>query len=389
MQGNLPSYNSDPIDIICFSLSRWDAEISSPAVALVKELSKNNRVFFIEHPYSASDIFLRKKNKSKNVRLNNITVITPPVTFSINFLPEGKIYNFFSSVNNSILLGTLKKTIRKNNISRFLFINFFDPFFLQSLPPEIKPLRYIYQCMDDLSQVAYTKRHGLRLENEVIGNADIVLCTSKELARLKSPLSKHVHFHPNGADFGLFNQAATQTLNRPADLYFNNKKIIGFTGSIEYRTDFALLKKIAFEHSDKILFLVGPVFGREHLDAALDQLPNIIFAGSRDISELPAYLQYFDCCIIPYKKNKLTSSIYPLKINEYLAAGKPVISTDFSEDIRSFHDTAYIAGSHDEFISLIGKAIQENDVEKKDQRIRVAAANSWEKRVEEFWKLVI
>ena len=122
-------------------------------------------------------------------------------------------------------------------------------------------------------------------------------------------------------------------LNRPADMNFGDKKIIGFTGSIEYRTDFDLLYKLAKHHHDKILFMIGPVSTDEH--RCIDnRYPMLYLPVPENLEELPAYLQYFDCCIIPYKINTLTASIYPLKINEYLAAGKPVVSTNFSNDIR-------------------------------------------------------
>ena len=117
-------------------------------------------------------------------------------------------------------------------------------------------------------------------------------------------------------------------------------------------------------------------------------MSNVIFAGARNISELPAYLQYFDCTIIPYRKNILTRSIYPLKINEYLAAGKPVVATDFSEDICSFHETAYITSTSEQFIAAIDVAINDDDAEKKQQRVDVAALNSWSERVEQFWNII-
>ncbi len=88
------------------------------------------------------------------------------------------------------------------------------------------------------------------------------------------------------------------------------------------------------------------------------------------------------------KKNTLTKSIYPLKINEYLAAGKPVVSTNFSEDVCAFSDVAYIADSHEEFVKAIGTAIVEDNDQKKQERTATAFSNSWQKRVEEFWKLI-
>jgi len=293
-----------------------------------------------------------------------------------------------SKANNAIVVNTLKKVIRENSINRYLFINFFDPYFLRTIPPAISPVKYVYQCMDDMSQVAYTQRHGVRLENEVITKADVTLCTSRELMRMKSPLSPNVHLLANAADVDLFKTAATEVFNKPAGMTFNDKKIIGFIGSIEYRTDFELLQKTAKFHKDKILYLIGPVSGDEHIKAGLDKLFNVVFAGPKKLHELPAFLQYFDCCIIPYKINKLTASIYPLKINEYLAAGKPVVATRFSEDISSFGYVAYITDTHDDFVQAIDRAISEDIINKKVARMEAASANSWGKRVEQFWKII-
>lgn len=388
MQENL--HLTSDIDIVCFSLSRWDAPISSPAVALAKEFAKKHRVVFIEHPYSWKDMVKERKLPGKApYRDNNVTIVTPPLVLPINFLKEGVLYNRLSALNNSIVLKTLRTVIRELGITNYIFINFFDPFFLRKLPADIKPLKFVYQCMDDLSQVDYTSRHAVRLEEEIIKNADITLCTSTELTRLRSAISPKVHLHPNAADTELFKTAFGKTLSKPGDMEFGDKKIIGFTGSIEYRTDFELLKKVATYHHDKIVYLVGPVAGNEHIHAGLHQFSNIIFAGPKKINQLPSYLQYFDCCIIPYKKNKLTRSIYPLKINEYLAAGKPVISTDFSEDIIAFKEVAYIAADHEQFVTAIDKAIDTDDLNKKHQRLNIASSNSWENRVRQFWKVIL
>ena len=99
-------------------------------------------------------------------------------------------------------------------------------------------------------------------------------------------------------------------------------------------------------------------------------------------------MQYFDCCIIPYRRNTLTASIYPLKVNEYLAAGKPVVATAFSEDMLAFSDCVYLAREHEEFIRLIDEAINSDDAQKKALRIETAAENTWEKRVQEFWAML-
>jgi len=392
-------------DIICFSLSRWDSEISSPALALAIEFAKNNRVFFVEHPFSWKDYRQMKHTKQiqsrkdallkgKDIYMNppslpaNLTVVTSQLTLPINFLPPGALYNALAKYNDKLVLKVIRRLIKDYQLKDFIYVNFFDPYFVRSIPTDIKPLRTIYQSMDDISQVAYSHRHGTRLEEEIIRNFDYTLCTSKELTRLKSAFSPNVYFHPNAADISIFKKAAVETLPKPAELQEIRKPIIGYTGSIEYRSDFELLKKIAEYHKDKILFLVGPIQGEEHKAVGLDTMPNVIFAGPRKITELPDYLQYFDCVIIPFKKNTLTKSIYPLKINEYLAAGKPVIATHFSEDIYTFREVAYVVDSHEDFLTTIDKAIAENTEERKQARMKVAATNTWTARVDQFWNII-
>jgi glycosyltransferase involved in cell wall biosynthesis len=205
---------------------------------------------------------------------------------------------------------------------------------------------------------------------------------------LKSAFSPNVYFHPNAADIDIFKRAAVESLSRPPELQNITKPIIGYTGSIEYRSDFELLKKIAEYHKDKILFFVGPIQGDEHKAVGLDKMPNVIFAGPRKITELPNYLQYFDCVIIPFKKNTLTKSIYPLKINEYLAAGKPVIATHFSDDIYTFRDVAYVVDSYEEFLKTIDQSIAENSEERRQARMKVASTNTWTARVAQFWNII-
>lgn len=392
-------------DIICFSLSRWDSAISSPALSLAKEFAKQNRVFYIDHPFSWKDYItgqnteaIRSRKKTlltgKNRYSNpaalpaNLTVVTTRLTLPVNFLPPGFLYNRLSAVNNTIVLNTIRALIKDYQLKDFIYVNFFDPYFVQKIPADIKPLRSVYQSMDDISQVAYSNRHGTRLEEEIIRNFDYTLCTSRELTRLKSAFSKNVYFHPNAADTTIFKKAVTEILPRPDELKNIHTKIIGFTGSIEYRSDFELLKKTAVYHSDKTLVFVGPIQTEEHKTAGLDKLPNVVFVGPKHITQLANYLQYFDCVLIPFRKNTLTKSIYPLKINEYLAAGKPVIATHFSEDIYSFKEVAYVVDSDEEFVQVINRAIAENNEERKQARINVAEQNTWTARVERFWEII-
>src|SRR5690606_12926301 len=174
----------------------------------------------------------------------------------------------------------------------------------------------------------------------------------------------------------------------PKELEGVDKKIIGYTGNICHRIDYELIRDIAVKHHDKILLLVGPRNDKKATDINLDEFTNIIFTGAKSIDKLPEYLAYVDCAIIPFKCNELTKSIYPLKINEYLAAGKAVVSTNFSKDLEAFGDVVYLSNSKENYVNNIDKAIEEDTHELKLERLRVAEKNTWRARVDLFWEYV-
>lgn len=392
-------------DIVIFTLSRWDSPISSPSLALAKEFSKNNRVFYIDHPYSFKDFFalyskdeiqsrkralIKRESIFKEVKGEDYSFIaaTPPITLPINFLPKGRLYNILADYNDKRIFDTLRKLIKQYNIKSFIFINAYDPFFARNFPSDIKPLVKVYQSMDDISQEEYTKKHGVQLEIQMIQSYDITLSTSRELERIKSEYSRNVYYHPNAADLDLFKKAVEEKLEKPRELKSISKPIIGYTGQIGSRINFQLLKKITEYHSDKIICMVGPIGDEEYKQINLNKIDNVILTGPKRIDDLPHYLQFMDCAIIPFKCNVLTKSIYPLKINEYLAAGKPVVATHFSEDISSFKDVIYLSEDDDSFLSNIDKAIRENGDEKINSRIGKAQQNTWKARVESFWDIL-
>ena len=393
-------------DLIIFSHFRWDAPYSSTAFSLAKEFAKTNRVFYIDHPFSVKDLvkeyktpriqrrkeaLLWKKNiYTKSEALpGKLVIVTVPLMVPVNFLPEGSIYNSLADWNDNRIFDTIRRIIRDHNVKQFIYINAFDPYYCRNFPSDIKPLKKIYQSMDDLSQVEYTAKHGTRLEAETIRNSDITLTTSRELKKLALRYSKNVYLQPNDADFSVFSKAVTEKFAMPAELEkARGKKIIGYTGNIESRIDYEVLQAVVEYHQDKMIAMVGPVTTDEHKTIGLTEYSNVIMTGAKKLEELPAYLQYFDCALIPFKKNTLTRSIYPLKINEYLAAGKAVVSTDFSEDIIAFGEVIKVASTAREFAHMIDEAISETSAATIANRIEVAKNNTWEARVEQFWKIL-
>jgi teichuronic acid biosynthesis glycosyltransferase TuaH len=392
-------------DIVIFSLSRHDSLISSPSYSLAKEFARSSRVFYIDHPYSVKDLLqdfsvIRKQNKLKGLLFGgseykfidgynkNLVVVTMPLTLPVNFLPEGFLYDALSKVNNKRLFKTIRSLLHEFKVKKFIYVNAFDPYFGLHFPADIRPVLKVYQSMDDLSQVAYTAKHGIRLERELMSQYDHTLVTSRQLYRLHEPFARRIHYHPNAVDGKLFGLSREKSLEIPVDLAKIKKPILGYTGAIDYRPDYTLLSKLADAHKDKSLVFIGPFTDKEPLESDLMSKPNVYFLGSKKIEELPPYLAFFDCLLIPFKCNVLTSSIYPLKVNEYLASGKPIVATNFSEDIRSFNEVVYVSEDHENFISNIDRALGENSATKQEIRIRVSNENTWEMRVKQFWQLI-
>ena len=394
--------------VVFFTLFRTDNPYSSISLSMARELAKTNPVIYINHPYSWKDIIsgLRQDDAALKLRLKNLLTfrstyeslssvpgdflaVTPPPTLPVNWMPPGAVYRFFQNINNRIVLNTIRKALAKKQVRDFIYINCYDPFFAGILPPAMGARLCIYHCIDDISQNPYTAKHGLRLENETIAKAGLTFVTSTNLYALKNPFTDHIVTYFNAADVAIFSRVLSETFPRPEILNGRPGPVIGFIGNLdELRIDYHLLKKTALAHPDKTLLLVGPVNSPEPAAIGLDQLPNVVFAGSRALQDLPPLLQHMDVAIIPFLKNTLTKSIYPLKINEYLAAGKPVVATGFSDDIRTFSDVAYIAENDEDFIQLTGRALTENTQEKINARIATAASNTWEVRIQSLWKLV-
>lgn len=385
------------------SLFRWEGKYASITKALAKEFSYKHRVFFINHPYTFRDF--RKLNreefgaekydtiKSGNhyiENFNGITVITPPVIWSINWLPKGPWYDWAHKKINQPVLDALDDIIKKNSIDEFLFLNCYDPFILPYLDKKkYNTIAQIYQSIDDIEESEYMARHGFPLELEACKKTDIVTVTSTHLYELKSPLNPNSHLVPNAVELSNFERAVTQKLTRPEAIKNITTPIIGFVGNLDdRRVDYPLIKKIAESNPDKHVVLVGPVNSPSVAKLGIDKMSNVIMGGSQPIEILPEWLQHFDCAIIPFIANRLTKSIYPLKINEYLAAGKAVVSTRFSDDIASFSDVIYLAQDHDEFLSLIQEAVDSNSEEQIAQRVKVASQNTWHTRVNKLWELV-
>ena len=393
-------------DVIILGLTRWDNTLYSSILGIAKEFAKTQRVFYIDRPVSFKDYLTENKlnpistrrdailygrNIFNTVNLNGteIITVTPKMSMPINFLPKGFLYEKALNYNQSLISTVIEKTIQAYNIKKYVFLNSFIPGYFDVFRPTFKPpVLKIYRSTDDISQEQYIAKHGVSEEFDAVKKADIVVTTSFKLSEKLSSINKPAHRIPNAVDPELF-QINSLELNKPEEIRNINTKIILFTGMLsKLRIDYELLKKIAIEKKDYTLVVVGLYDKQDLIENDLHLQQNVIFTGAKPATELKNYLAHADCAIIPFLKNQLTESIYPLKINEYMLFGLPVVSSNFSEDIRTFDGLINICDTHDDFLNNIDIAIRDNSEEKKLLRMESARKNTWKERVEEIKKLI-
>lgn len=383
-------------DVIMLATARIDNPYSSTAVSLAKEFAKENRVFFVENPFTIKDVISKKKKFSAKPKLfskgnyatevvPNFWKVTSPPVLSINWLPEGIIYNSLSRVNERIFFTVIKKLLNDFNIRKFILFNVFNPFFGLNFPNWFCPDLSIYYSVDSISNAKYFSKHGVPKENKMLKTYDVVLATSKPIYEKIKLINSNAFYLPNGADYNLFRKEL-DIKKIPADLQLISEPRAIYIGNIDSRIDIELIEQLLVEKPFINIVFLGPVNSKGF--SMLKNYENLFTLGSKKIEELPSYLKFCQCAIIPFVRNGFTRSIYPLKINEYLASGMPTVTTDFSDSMIEFEEIISVCSSHKTFISSVEEGVKDDVDSLKTERIKYASNNSWESRTKQFWNII-
>ncbi len=387
--------------IFVLGAAKFDSPIESTSFTMAKYLARKHRVYYIDYPFTWKDcITLRKTgqyrlrkhaffNSGNAVQSTGVPglkiVILPPVA-SINFLPEGRLYRYLLKIIEHRIREQIRKVISAERIKSFIYINSFN-FHYPGVATGLSPELTVYHCVDPLV-VPYDRRHGVRSEEQLVKQSDLVICTSKQLWQEKSLMNPNTHFIPNAADTSHSQKALEPELPVHPRLKGIRKPVIGYFGNIERRIDFHMLQEVVAMNRNKSFVFAGP-YSRDELPAWLFAAENVHLTGRIPYDEMPAMIKGFDVALIPFKKDQYSRTIFPLKLFEYLGAGKPVVATDFNPDLKEFTgSTVSFAACAPAFSSAIARALQTEDPSAVSARLSVARANTWEQRVTAFEEIL-
>jgi len=388
-------------DIIILGLMRFDLDIESTNYTIAKHLAKNNRVYYIDNPYTLKDYMGFKGTDEFNRRKEqfrlfadgiietdnpNLKVVICPPLASIHFMPEGPLYRAALAFNQMLIVKRIKRFIRKQNIKDYVFINSYN-FHYPNVGDHLNAKLMVYHCVDPLVSW-YDLKHGKISEVHVVKNSDVIICSSKQLCVEKQALNPNTYFVPNAADISHSQKALDPNLPVVDAIAKLPKPIMGYFGAIERRMDYDILKTVVEQNPDKTFVFVGPQ-GKEYIPDWFYNTPNVHLPGRMPYDDMPAIVKGFDVALLPFKKDEVSRTIFPLKLFEYLGAGKPVVAIDFNEDLKDFtKDTVYYCANAAEFTDAMNNALAEDAQVMIPKRLAVAADNTWDKRAAEFSEIL-
>jgi glycosyltransferase involved in cell wall biosynthesis len=260
---------------------------------------------------------------------------------------------------------------------------FYDPMAVVAFAGHLGEAAIVYDCMDELSQFRGAPPDLIARERQLLEQADVVFCGGQKMRKKRLPLNPNTHFFGTGVDIAHFGKAldAAQPI-APEIAALGGAPVLGYFGVIDERIDYDLLAALADARPDWHLVLVGPTAKVDPRD--FPQRPNLHWIGARKYADLPAFTKGFKVAMMPFALNAATEYINPTKALEYMAAGRPVVSTSLDEVKMNFGKVARIAKSHAEFIALCAQEIAKPSQSRIERGLKLAAENTWEAIVEKM-----
>jgi glycosyltransferase involved in cell wall biosynthesis len=365
--GTLPTYSEQTV--VCFSHLRWDFVYQRPQ-HLLSRCRLNNAVHLWEEPVFCAG------NSRLSVResIEGIQIVTP-------MLPEG---------TNEIEARQIQRTLLDEYLLRYgieTFIAWYYTPMALLFSEHLTPSVIVYDCMDELSGFQGAPPEMVEQEQRLFARADVVFSGGASLYASKRTQHHNVHLFPSSIDRAHFARARGPYID-PEDQAPIPFPRIGFYGVLDERLDRDLLGEVAKNHPEWHFVLIGPVVKIHEQD--LPTAANIHYLGQKTYTELPHYLSGWNVTMLPFAMNASTRFISPTKTPEYLAAGKPVVSTPIQDVLRPYGELglAEIAADAGSFGKAVARCLEIDIDEHIARADRFLSDKSWDKTFREMWKEV-
>lgn len=373
-------------EIVCVGFADWETDLWTNQHHLMHRLGAANTVLFVEslglrRPQlsgrDARRVGRRIARSAGGIRLRDKVHVLSPLVIPAHANRASR------RVNRALVRAAVTRAARRLGMSRPLLWGYVPQ--AQWLIEPLAPTQVVYHCVDDIAaQKGVDGPSFAAQERRFAARADLVLASAPSLAKRLGRVASRVMYAPNVADTELFAAALEPGPTDPAVAALPRPRI-AFTGAIvSTKLDFELIEQLARRRPEWSFALVGPVgVGDPSTDPApLRRLGNVHLLGQRGYRELPAVLRGCDAGLIPYRITRLTESVFPMKVHEYLAAGLPVVSTALPalaevDEVASGTGAAQIEG-------LLAAALEHASPAHRRVRSARARASSWERRLEQI-----
>ena len=360
-------------------------------------LAKGNTVLFVEYPFTVKDLIStllgngrapvkRMLGLSKRLVVEQTNfdttvyhLVIPPV-LPVEFIKIESLYTLLLKLNSYVYARSIRRALRKLKMENPVCINAYNAIYGRNLIGRIKEKLHLFYCYDGPNTGRYGQRAAVA-DQGFATQVDGVIVTSDFLATSLKEFNPEMYVVKNGVDFKIFNQHAKTELNSGS-----KRKKVGYIGSLDQRFDIATIEYSVQQLADYDFEFIGELMNKT-IRERLSSYPNVKFKPPVKPYEVPGLLQKCDVGLIPYICDEYSKNIYPLKINEYLSVGVPVVLTSFAH-LPEFNHIVSFTNGKEAFCKAIVREIESDNPENITKRIQFAEKNSWENRAQLFEDII-
>jgi glycosyltransferase involved in cell wall biosynthesis len=373
MKGNEPTKQDfalpdlDGYSIVVHSHLKWDWVWQRPQQFLAR-LSRKHNVLFVESPDICDDAHATGAHVREVSDFPNINVLQTKIPES-----RGSDTSWVDKERRRVVKSLLNGPFGQRFPSIVQW--FYDPMAITGFAGQLNEQLIVYDCMDELSLFRGPPPELVHRERELLAVADLVFAGGPKIWRAKREVNPNCFCYGCGVDAEHFGRARDPERRLPDELADLPHPIFGYIGVVDERIDYDLLAHLAASTKGSVV-VIGPWTKVD--PASFPRRHNLHWLGGRDYSDLPSYAKGFDVCIMPFARNDATRFINPTKALEYMATGRPIVSTPVEDVVAQFSNVITIAEDAPGFVEACAHAAVQPQWWRIERGLVLAARNSWD-----------